>query len=156
MIKKALFLAALLVGSQSTAGELEQQQATNVLDALHQHAASANWDAYFALYTQDAVFLGTDAGERWGMDEFRRYASPTKGWTYEPRRRALIEHGDTIMFDELLFNEKYGLTRGSGALVKTAEGWRVLQYHLSFAVPNEVSKDIARQIMAFEAKSKTH
>lgn len=154
MIRKALLLAALLVSSQSMAGEHEQQQANQVLDALHQHAANANWDAYFSLYTQDAVFLGTDASERWGMGEFRQYASPTKGWRYEPRRRDLVEHGDTIMFDELLYNEKYGTTRGSGALVKTADGWRILQYHLSFAVPNDVSKDIARQIMAFEAKSK--
>ncbi len=46
------------------------------LDAWHAAAARADEDAYFAFFTPDAVFLGTDPAERWTRDEFRQWAHP--------------------------------------------------------------------------------
>lgn len=152
MINKSLLIAALLLSPFAIASQQDQLEAAKVLDALHSHAAKADWPAYFALYTDNAVFLGTAAEERWGMEEFRRYATPTKGWDYQPRSRYFIEQGDTLLFDEILYNDKYGTSRGTGALVKTDKGWQVLQYHLSFPVPNDVAKEVTQTIMAFEAK----
>ncbi|MCP4661770.1 MAG: nuclear transport factor 2 family protein, partial [bacterium] len=36
-----------------------------VVDAFHRAAAQADEEGYFALLAPAAVFLGTDAGERW-------------------------------------------------------------------------------------------
>ncbi|MBT1444888.1 nuclear transport factor 2 family protein [Shewanella sp. JM162201] len=156
MAKPYLSALALLAGLMSTglyAGDAEQKEAAAVLDALHRHAAHADWPAYFALYSQDAVFIGTDASERWNMGEFRRYAEPTKGWDYQPTVRHFIERGEMLIFDELLTNAKYGTTRGTGAMVLTEEGWKVVQYHLSIPVPNEVAKEVTATISAFERKA---
>lgn len=148
MINKSLLIAALLLSPFAMA--TDESEAGAVLDALHSHAAKADWPAYFAIYTDNAVFIGTAVEERWNMDEFRRYATPTKGWDYQPKSRHFIGHGDTLLFDEILYNDKYGTSRGTGAMVKTAKGWQVLQYHLSFPVPNEVAKEVTQTIMAFE------
>src|SRR5262245_72631 len=56
------------------------------LDALHKAAAKADEKAYFDLYAKSAVFLGTDATERWTLEEFKAFAHPYfakgKAWTY--------------------------------------------------------------------------
>ncbi|MCG9713315.1 nuclear transport factor 2 family protein [Shewanella insulae] len=123
-------------------------EATQTLDKLHSYAASADWDNYFALYTEDAHFIGTDAKENWDMAEFSAYARPTKGWTYTLDSRQLAQHGDVIVFDEHLSSKSYGKCRGTGTLVLTPEGWKILQYHLSFPIPNAMAKRITAQISA--------
>ncbi|WP_372870508.1 nuclear transport factor 2 family protein [Shewanella sp.] len=150
MIKNTLLIAALILSPFTLGSIQEQAEAAKVLDTLHSAAAKADWPTYFAIYTDNAVFLGTAAEERWNMDEFRRYALPTNGWDYKPQSRQFIEHGDTLLFDEILYNDKYGHSRGTGAMIKTNKGWQVLQYHLSFPVPNEVAKEVTGTIMAFE------
>ena len=47
---------------------------TRTLDALHVAASKADGERYFALFAPDAVFLGTDATERWTLEEFKNYA----------------------------------------------------------------------------------
>ena len=42
-----------------------QEKLDVLLDGLHQDAHEGNFQAYFARYTSDAVFLGTDKTERW-------------------------------------------------------------------------------------------
>ena len=39
-----------------------------LLDGLHQDAHEGNFESYFARYTADAIFLGTDKTERWTID----------------------------------------------------------------------------------------
>ncbi len=128
-----------------------------VLDALHLAASRADGPAYFDLYTPDAVFIGTDAGERWTLPEFRAYAEPVfskgKGWTYRPRTRSVVlgPGGRTAWFDELLDSESYGTSRGTGVLLRTPQGWRVAQYALTFPIPNDLAKDLTARIRAHEA-----
>ncbi|ASJ97439.1 nuclear transport factor 2 family protein [Shewanella marisflavi] len=126
--------------------------ATETLDNLHRYAASADWDRYFDLYTEDAHFIGTDASENWTMTQFAEYARPTKGWRYSLISRSLQQHGDVIVFDEHLSSNSYGNCRGTGTLVLTDTGWKVLQYHLSFPIPNAMAKRITAQIKATQGK----
>jgi len=124
------------------------------LNALHQYAAEAKYDAYFSLYSADAIFIGTDATETWTLPEFQAYTKPIfskgKGWTYTPTERHIYfsPNGDVAWFDELLQNKSIGLTRGTGVLVLTESGWKISQYHLTMPVPNELIEDVAKQIMS--------
>ena len=119
-----------------------------VLDAFHAAAARADEEAYFAAFAPDGTFLGTDASERWGVATFRAYAHPYfakgQGWAYLPRDRHVSFARDATVawFDELLDNEKYGVLRGSGVLVKHEGAWKIAQYNLTFTVPNELSAQV--------------
>lgn len=116
-----------------------------VLDQLNVASAAADAEAYFALYTPDARFIGTDRAERWSVDEFRAYAAPVfstgRGWTYVPSDRVItvadIECRCVAWFDEQLANPSYGAARGSGVMRLTPDGWKIEQYVLSFPVPND-------------------
>src|SRR5262245_39513162 len=90
------------------------------LSTLHDAASKADGDRYFKLFTADAVFLGTDATERWPIDEFKAYAmkrfATGTGWTYtlHENSRHITIANDIAWFDELLDNAKYGHCRGTG------------------------------------------
>lgn len=129
-----------------------------VIDALHQAAREADGATYFSLFTPEARFIGTDATERWTVDEFRAYADPYfsrgQGWDYRVVSRDIsilpIECRCVAVFDEVLDNASYGTTRGSGVLRLTDDGWKIDQYVLSFAVPNDVARDVVDVIRARE------
>ena len=157
--------------------ELEQHRASvldrlaaevavaGVLDELHGAAAKADARRYFALFAPNAVFLGTDAQERWNLAEFRAYAEPLfeagQGWTYHARDRHVFVDpaGDTAWFDERLDHASYGELRGTGVLRRTpgAEGadgaWRIAQYNLAFPVPNDLARELGDLIRAEEARA---
>ena len=124
------------------------------LDRLHEMASQANFDDYFALYAPDAVFIGTDAGERWTIDEFKAYAEPHfsagREWTYRTIERHIMGQGGVRWFDELLWNEKLGPCRGSGVIVKVGDEWLVSHYVLSLAVPNQIAGEVGGQSIAIE------
>jgi len=163
-LRRLLPILVLLV---STAGchvrgdpqpsEAARGDAAHVLDELHRLAAAADGEAYFALFEPDARYLGTDASERWTLEEFRAYAEPWfaqgRGWSYSvtERRLTVAEDGRTAWFDERLRNAKYGECRGSGVLVHGERGWRIAQYVLSLPVPNELALDLVQRIQALEA-----
>ncbi len=155
MIKTLIALSLLLVSFVSVADDkADLKAADTVLDNLHDAAAKADWDHYFSLYSDDAIFLGTDVSERWTMAQFKGYATPTKGWIYTKRERhmALTPDKNTIWFDEVLDSAKYGTSQGSGLLVRTTSGWRIAQYHLTFPMPNDLAGDFTAKIKAFEGK----
>jgi hypothetical protein len=157
----ALALLTAVAVAPARAATPEQDIAA-VLDALHAAAAKADGPAYFALYTPDAIYIGTDAAERWTLAEFEGYAMPYfakgQGWTYTPRERhitiAPIACRCVAWFDELLDSASYGTSRGTGTLVLTPQGWRVSQYALTFPIPNDLAKDMTTTIKAFEAAPK--
>jgi hypothetical protein len=130
-----------------------------VLDTLHRAASEADGDLYFSLFAVDAVFLGTDAAERWSIEQFKAFAQPYfskgQGWTYVPGERHvdILPGGSTARFDEILSNEAYGICRGTGVLVLTPQGWRISQYSLSIPIPNDLAKDIVRRIREFDAEA---
>jgi hypothetical protein len=133
-----------------------------VLDQLHLAASKADGPAYFALYTPEAVFIGTDVTERWTIPAFRAYAQPWfdegQGWTYAARERqvtiAPVDCRCVAWFDEVLDSQSYGTARGTGTLLLTPQGWRVSQYALTFPIPNDVADEVIGRIKAFEAGKK--
>jgi uncharacterized protein (TIGR02246 family) len=141
----SLLLAAVAALTLQTAPDPAEAQIADVLDRLNAASTAADGPAYFGLFTPDARFIGTDATERWSLAEFRAYAEPYfargRGWTYTATARditlAPIDCRCIAWFDETLTNAAYGETRGSGVLRLTEDGWKIEQYVLSFAIPND-------------------
>jgi hypothetical protein len=127
----------------------EQQIVNSVLDNWHQAAAAANFENYFNLMTEDAVFIGTDATENWNKKKFQIYAKPHfdkgKAWSFKAIERNIFFsiNGKTAWFDELL-NTQMKICRGSGVLVKINENWKIKHYVLSMTIPNEVNKEVIK------------
>ena len=123
-----------------------------VLDGWHAAAANADERRYFDGFAPEGVFLGTDASERWTVEEFRRYAHPHfakgKAWSFRAvsRHVTFSENGAVAWFDEALDTPNLGPARGSGVLVKIAGEWKIAQYNLSIPIPNELAKDFKRRI----------
>ena len=154
-----MFAALMLALAVQTAPDPAKAQVAAVLDQLNVASAAADADAYFALYTADARFVGTDAGEHWTIAELRAYATPYfnegNGWSYPATERTItiapIECRCIAWFEEQLTNDSYGRTRGSGVMRLTADGWKIEQYVLSLAIPNDLASPIARIIKTYEA-----
>ena len=149
----------LFVTLFSCAQNIQSQQTdiaaiNKVLDDYHQAAANGEWDTYFDLMSDDAVFIGTDAGERWVKQEFRQYSSGSNGWVYTPQQRNvnITPDGLSAWFDEALLSQSYGSSRGTGVLMLTAVGWKISQYHLTLPIPNGIVRGITDQIKEYEAQ----
>ena len=148
-----LFLA-IVSAPPAQAQSQEEQRISRMLDDLHDAASKADFDRYFGLYAPDAIFLGTDATERWTRDAFMAYAKPYfdrgRGWTYVMiERHIFIAHdGATAWFDERLDNTSLGETRGSGVLVKSNGRWQVTQYNLTIPIPNALAGEVVARIRA--------
>ncbi len=127
----------------------------SLLDIFHRAASEADGALYFSVFTEDAVFIGTDVTERWSIEQFKAFAKPYfskgEGWTYVPGERhvAILPGNKTARFDEILSNESYGTCRGTGVLVLTPDGWRISQYSLTIPIPNELAQDVVRLIKDF-------
>lgn len=132
------------------------------LDQFHRAASKADGSRYFALFTDDAIYIGTDASERWTLNQFRAFAEPYfrkgTGWTYTSRQRnvviADIPCRCVAWFDELLDSESYGTSRGTGALVLKGGSWKISQYALTFPIPNDLAKEMTAEIRAYEARKR--
>jgi hypothetical protein len=162
-MRAILLIFALLASPALAAEPADPVPAINAtLDALHDAAAKADGPRYFALYTSDAIYIGTDAAERWTLDEFKGYAGPYfakgQGWTYRPRERhvvvADIPCRCVAWFDELLDSDSYGTSRGTGVLVLRDGAWKISQYALTFPIPNVMAKGVTSGIKTLEAKEK--
>ncbi|MDO6566779.1 nuclear transport factor 2 family protein [Alteromonas sp. 1_MG-2023] len=138
----------------------KEQNVNQILDSLHQFASDAKFDEYFSLYSDKAVFIGTDASEVWSVSDFKAYAKPHfskgRGWTYTPHSRHIYfsPAQDVAWFDELLDNDSLGLTRGTGVLILENNKWKVSQYHLTIPVPNPLADDVAQQIKDYQKKGR--
>ena len=143
-------IATLLTALSASAAEPAEAEIGRVLDALHQRASAADFEGYFDLYHERAVFLGTDRDEYWPLPEFKRYTRARfdagTGWTYHPVERFVHVAGDAAWFEERLDHDRYGETRGTGVLLRTAEGWKVAQYNLTLPIPNDLFRQVAAEI----------
>lgn len=141
-----------------------------LLDGFARAATDSNVEAYFDCFVdENSRFLGTDAKENWTVREFREFAVPyfesarAKGkaaWTYtliEESRKVDYSGADNEIayFDELLTSESFlCTTRGNGVAVKRDGKWKLLQYHLSFPIPNPMAKNFCEIIHSFESAEK--
>lgn len=135
-----LFFVACKNGTTDTVAETKQ--VSNLLDSLNATAARADFTNYFQLYTEDAIFAGTDATERWDKKAFMAWAKPIfdngSAWSFAAIERHIYfnETGTLGWFDELL-NTQMKICRGSGVVVKQSTGWKIQQYILSTTIPND-------------------
>ena len=134
--------------------ELEEVSVNKTLTAWHLAADQGLYDFYFDQMTEDSIFLGTDASERWTKDEFMGYAkepfSDGNGWTYKQVEShvAFDEDRNTAWVDEILVNEKYGTLRGTSVLKRHGKKWKIAHYSLTFLVPNEKAAGVVELIQA--------
>lgn len=146
MKKIVLFSVSILLFSAFTPTDQdankEKDKINTMLDAWHKAAAEANYNAYFNVMTEDAIFIGTDATENWNKTAFQAFAKPYfdkgKAWNFTALGRHIYfdKTGKTAWFDELL-NTQMKICRGSGVLVKIGKEWKIKHYVLSMTVPND-------------------
>jgi len=143
-----LLCATLTLAAQSPA----EKAVGAVLDDCHLAAAQADEVRYFAHLAEGAVFLGTDATERWPKAAFQAWAHPIfqrgKAWSFKATRRSVSvsQDGRTAWFDEDLATPNLGPSRGSGVLSSQGGRWRIEQYNLSVPIPNALMKTVKEQI----------
>jgi len=149
----ALFFSACTNSTPNTAAD--EKQISAMLDSFNVAAAKADFNKYFSYYTEDAIFTGTDATERWDKKAFMAWAKPIfdKGhaWNFTALERHIYfdKTGNLAWFDELL-NTQMKICRGSGVLVKQGSDWKLQQYILSTTIPNDQLDSIIKIKTAVE------
>lgn len=151
-----LLLAVVACGASMPAAEhatsvlADPDAVAAVLDRMHQAAAEADEETYFGCYSEDSIFMGTDATERWTKAEFQTYAHPFfaqgRAWAFRATRREIMfdATGELAWFDEDLATNALGPARGSGVLRRSADaGWQVVHYNLALTIPNERFSEVA-------------
>ena len=148
-------LAVLIVLTLSGCKSMMENQTVSkesintTLDSWHKAAASANFNNYFNLMTDDAIFIGTDATENWNKAAFQVWAKPYfdkgKAWSFTVLERHVYfdETGRTAWFDELL-NTEMKICRGSGVLIKIGKEWKIKHYVLSATIPNNNINEVVK------------
>jgi beta-lactamase class D len=146
----AFILAVILCAAGSyaqPASDSAVQQINRFLDQWHRDAAQANHAAYIGAMTEDGVYIGTDATERWTTAEFSAWSKPwfdrKKTWNFKAISRNIHAEpkAGVAWFDELLITQM-GLCRGSGVLQQKDGQWKIAHYVLSATVPNELTHQV--------------
>jgi len=141
-------LLLFLTNAISAQNNLKEQLATT-LNAWHKAAAEANYDDYFNLLSDDAIFIGTDATENWTKSAFEAYSKPYfdkgKAWSFTAIERNIYFNNDKTLawFDELL-DTQMKICRGSGVMVFIKGQWKIKQYVLSMTVPNDNVDEVVK------------
>ena len=148
IFKTQLFLLILITSSCTSLNKPETNVSVKELDAIidkwHLAASNANYDGYFGRMADDAIYIGTDASERWTKKEFSTFAKPYfdkgKAWDFKAiKRNWRTEALNIIWFDETL-ETWMGTCRSTGILMKYNNEWLIQHYQLSVTVPNEKIK----------------
>lgn len=151
-----LFLLVTTAAPFADAQE-SHQEIHRFIDAWHKAASEADASRFFGSMDEQAVYIGTDASERWTKKAFIQFAKPYfdkgKAWDFIPYDRELHVTSDSkiVWFSELL-TTWMGVCRGSGVLTMTQEGWKIQQYHLSVTVPNDVIRDFITLVDSYKKK----
>ncbi len=127
----------------------QKQSINRLLDNWHKAAADADLENYFNKMSQDAVYLGTDASERWTKDEFYKFCKPyfdkSSAWNFKSSNRHIYFSDDMkIAWFEETLDTWMGKCRGSGILVFKDYNWKIKHYNLAVAVPNDIVKDYVK------------
>jgi len=143
MLNTLLFLVLLFSANNVN----EVKEIDTLLTKWHHAAAVADAETYFGYLAENAIFLGTDAKERWTKGEFKKWAEPyfkrKSAWKiYATERNIYLSNDKTFAwFDEVLV-AGFGPARGSGILIKIKDGWKIKHYNLAMTIPNEIVKDV--------------
>ena len=154
-MKNFLFFGAVFILSACSTKPTspEVSEVIRVLDKWHEAAANADFEAYFGYFENDsAIFMGTDATERWTVAEFKPWSKPFfdrgRAWSFTGHNRFVFfsEDGRTAWFDEELNTPNLGPCRGTGVMRRTPEGWKIAHYNLSIPIPNEIVDQVVQEV----------
>lgn len=129
--------------------EAATTEINTVLNNWHMAAADANFEAYFNFMPEDGVFIGTDARENWGIEEFKKFSKPYfdrgTAWDFKTLDRNIYpsDKAEIAWFDELL-ETWMGICRGSGVMEKKDGEWKIRHYVLSVTIPNDNINQIVK------------
>lgn len=155
---KKILLAVSLVAITACGQQYDKDRPSKkavhaVLDDWHEAAAEADFDRYFDHFASDsAIFMGTDATERWTVAEFEPWSKPYfdrgKAWSFVPVERHIYfsNEGHAAWFDESLDTPNLGPARGTGVLVKQGTTWKIAHYNLSIPIPNAIADTVVKQV----------
>jgi len=156
-----VLLAALFVTACASSSTAPNRSSVDTLiDSWHQSASVANETAYFDAMSENGVFMGTDATERWTRAEFREWAKPFfargRAWTFTSRSRRVMfsEDGRVAWFDEVLDSASYGECRGTGVAQLRAGVWKIEHYNLTIPIPNDLADKFVAEIRKHQAPAR--
>lgn len=149
-----LLFTVILLYSCASKQPLNTAAVEQSIDAWHKAAAQANYENYFDLMTDHAVFIGTDATENWQLEEFKTFSKPYfdkgKAWSFTSLERNVYSANGWVYFDELL-DTQMGICRGSGVMRMQDGKWKIAHYVLSIAVPNDNVSSLTAMKKAWDA-----
>ncbi|MET3105791.1 hypothetical protein AAKU67_000234 [Oxalobacteraceae bacterium GrIS 2.11] len=154
-----LFCSLLCLGHSVNAQTVDiafNAQVATFIDAWHDDAAHAN-PRYFDKMAADGVYIGTDQSERWVRDDFKVWAKPyfarDKAWEFHSFNRHIASNEDKslIWFDEQLHTQM-GICQASGVIRNTRDGFKIVHYQLSLAVPNDLVDQFKKLIDDHDAR----
>lgn len=152
-IKIALFVCAVILAQCTTENKSKEEIITQIDTTLnHWHKTAANADTtFFDFLTEDAIYIGTDATERWTKQEFEDYAMPYfrkgRAWSFTPKKRNIYlnEKCNFAYFDEVL-DTWMGICRASGVVYFINNEWKLKHYQLAMTIPNEKVQEVLKVI----------
>lgn len=118
-----------------------------LMDSWHKAAAEADEDTFFdELMTKDAIYLGTDASERWLRDELKEWSKvhfdKESAWSFTANwRNVYLANNQRMAWFEESLDTWMGECRGSGVVERINGEWKIKHYNLSIMVPNDIVKD---------------
>jgi ketosteroid isomerase-like protein len=130
-----------VIPSDTTSLPQSRIEINTLLDSFNIAAANADFDTYFNFFSEDAVFMGTDATENWNKSQYMEWSKPyfdkKETWNFKALERHVFfdKTGNLAWFDELL-ETQMKICRGSGVLMKEENKWKIKQYVLSMTIPN--------------------
>jgi hypothetical protein len=128
-----------------------QFEIDSLINNWHHAAAIADEHSFFGFMTKDAVYIGTDASERWLRDELaewsKKYFDRSSAWAFTPLSRniTLAPAKNLAWFDELL-DTQMGTCRSTGIVEKVDEQWKLVHYQLSLTLPNDQLDDFLKLV----------
>jgi ketosteroid isomerase-like protein len=141
--------------SRRTQDCIDKAGTIHMIDSLvnewHHAAAIADEKTFFGIMAEDAIYIGTDPGERWTKNELKEwslaYFERKSAWAFRPMSRniKIASGGQLAWFDELL-DTNMGTCRSTGILMKQDDIWKIVHYQLSVAVPNDKLDKIKKLI----------
>lgn len=137
----AILLASCYCDCKKQYTTADEIKTAAMLNPLNTAEAQADFSRYFSFYADDAVFIGTDATERWDKKSFMEWSQPyfdrgkARSFTVVQRNILFDKSGELAWFDELL-STQMKICRGSGVVAKEGDPWKIKQYVLSMTIPN--------------------
>jgi hypothetical protein len=166
-MKKYIIALSLIIASNIIQAQPNFDKAKNTItintmvDAWHHAAAIADEKIFFGSMTIDAVYLGTDATERWVRPEFEKwsekYFQKDVAWNFKPYNRFIqfSDDGKTAWWDEKL-DTWMGICAGAGVASLTNEGWKIRHYQLAMMIPNDDVKSVLETLKKAAVKPEEH